>query len=196
MTGKLLLSQDEIRRALIRIAHQILERNQGVDNLVLIGMHTRGVPLAQRLMEMIHEFEGKDVPVGALDIRLYRDDLPIRILTSNPSTSIPVNIADRKVVLVDDVLFTGRSIRAAMDALMDLGRPCLIQLAVLVDRGHRELPIRADYVGKNIPTSLDERVEVRLTEIDGNDGIVLLDHKKESTGVPDSPVDTILVSSP
>jgi pyrimidine operon attenuation protein/uracil phosphoribosyltransferase len=196
MAEKLLLSQDEIRRALTRIAHQILERNQGVDNLVLVGMHTRGVPLAQRLVERIHEFEGKEVPVGALDIRLYRDDLPMRRLTSNPSNNIPVSIADRKVVLVDDVLFTGRSIRAAMDALMDLGRPCLIQLAVLVDRGHRELPVRADYVGKNIPTSLDERVEVRLIEVDGNDAVVLQEHSNGSHGLPASSVDTLLRSVP
>jgi pyrimidine operon attenuation protein/uracil phosphoribosyltransferase len=196
MAEKLLLSQDEIRRALTRIAHQILERNQGVDNLVLVGMHTRGVPLAQRLVERIYEFEGKEVPVGALDIRLYRDDLPARRLTSNPSNNISVSIADRKVVLVDDVLFTGRSIRAAMDALMDLGRPCLIQLAVLVDRGHRELPVRADYVGKNIPTSLDERVEVRLTEVDGNDAVVLQEHPKGSHGLPASAVDTLLRSAP
>lgn len=175
MAEKLLMSQDEIRRALSRIAHEILERNRGIDGLVLVGMHTRGVPLAQRLAERVRQFEGTEVPVGALDIRLYRDDLPVRGLASNPSTDIPVSIAGRKVVLVDDVLFTGRSIRAAMDALMDLGRPCLIQLAVLVDRGHRELPVRADYVGKNIPTSLDERVEVRLTEVDGNDAVVLQD---------------------
>ena len=180
MAEKPLMSQEEIRRALSRIAHEILERNQGVDSLVLVGMHTRGVPLAQRLVERIHQFEGKEIPVGALDIRLYRDDLPVRGLASNPSTDIPFSIADKKVVLVDDVLFTGRSIRAAMDALMDLGRPCLIQLAVLVDRGHRELPLRADYVGKNIPTSLDEHVEVRLTEVDGNDAVVIQERQRES----------------
>ena len=191
MTEKLLLNQDEIRRALSRIAHQILERNQGVDNLVLVGMHTRGVPLAKRLVERIHEVEGKDVPVGALDIRLYRDDLPVRGLASNPSTDIPVDIAGKKVVLVDDVLFTGRSIRAAMDALMDLGRPCLIQLAVLVDRGHRELPVRADYVGKNIPTSLDERVEVRLTEVDGDDAVVLQNLREASHGIRSHLIDAL-----
>lgn len=191
MAEKLLMSQDEVRRALSRIAHEILERNQGVDNLVLVGMHTRGVPLAQRLVERIYQFEGKEVPVGALDIRLYRDDLPVRGLASNPSTDIPVSIADRKVVLVDDVLFTGRSIRAAMDALMDLGRPCLIQLAVLVDRGHRELPVRADYVGKNIPTSLNERVEVRLTEVDGNDAVVIQEHPRESRGERPHAFDTL-----
>jgi pyrimidine operon attenuation protein/uracil phosphoribosyltransferase len=190
MAEKLLMSQDEVRRALSRIAHEILERNQGVSNLVLVGMHTRGVPLAQRLVERIYQFEGKKVPVGALDIGLYRDDLPARGMASNPFTDISVSIADRKVVLVDDVLFTGRSIRAAMDALMDLGRPCLIQLAVLIDRGHRELPIRADYVGKNIPTSLDERVEVCLTEVDGNDAVVIQEHKRESRGERLHSVDT------
>ena len=167
------MSPDDIRRALSRIAHEILEKNRGVDGLVLVGMHTRGVPLAKRLAERIHQFEGKEIPVGALDIRLYRDDISSRRVTSNPSTNIPVNIVDRRIVLVDDVLFTGRSIRAAMDALMDLGRPCLIQLAVLIDRGHRELPIRADYVGKNIPTSIHERVEVHVKEIDINDAVVL-----------------------
>lgn len=170
------MSHEEIRRALSRIAHEILEKNRGVDALVLVGMHTRGVPLAQRLAKRIHEFEGKQVPVGALDIRMYRDDISSRGVSSNLSTDIPINIADRRIVLVDDVLFTGRSIRAAMDALMDLGRPCLIQLAVLIDRGHRELPIRADYVGKNIPTSLHERVDVRVREVDINDAVILQDN--------------------
>ena len=191
MAEKLLMSQDDVRRALWRIAHEILERNRGVDGLVLVGMHTRGVPLAKRLAEIIHQFEDKEVPVGALDIRLYRDDLPVRGLASNPSTDIPVTIGDRKVVLVDDVLFTGRSIRAAMDALMDLGRPCLIQFAVLIDRGHRELPIRADYVGKNIPTSLDERVDVRLTEVDGNDAVVLQNLREASHGIRSHLIDAL-----
>ena len=195
MPEKLLMSQDEVRRALSRIAHEILERNRGVDELVLVGMHTRGVPLARRLAERILQFEGKEVPLGALDIRLYRDDLPVRGNASNPSTDIPVSIEDRKVVLVDDVLFTGRSIRAAMDALMDLGRPCLIQLAVLVDRGHRELPVRADYVGKNVPTSLDERVEVRLTEVDGNDAVVLQDSRDGSRGARRQVIDNLLRSA-
>ena len=194
MVEKLLMSQAEVRRALSRIAHEILERNHGVDGLVLVGMHTRGVPLARRLAERIREFEGKGIPVGALDIRLYRDDLPVRGPASNPSTDIPISIEDRKIVLVDDVLFTGRSIRAAMDALMDLGRPCLIQLAVLVDRGHRELPVRADYVGKNIPTSLDERVDVRLMEIDGNDAVVLQDSRGTSPGARHNVIDTLLRS--
>ena len=191
MAEKLLMSQDEIRRALSRIAHEILERNQGVDNLALVGMHTRGVPLAQRLAERIFRFEGREIPVGALDIHRYRDDLPARGMTSSPPTVIPVDVAGTRVVLVDDVLFTGRSIRAAMDALMDLGRPRLIQLAVLVDRGHRELPIRADYAGKNIPTSFDERVEVRLTEVDGNDAVIIKGHSKESQGRPPQAVSAL-----
>jgi pyrimidine operon attenuation protein/uracil phosphoribosyltransferase len=181
MVEKLLMSPDDVRRALTRIAHEVLERNHGVDGLVLVGMHTRGVPLAQRLAERIGQNEGLDIPVGALDIGRYRDDVPVRDRISNHTTEMPVDIGDRKVVLVDDVLFTGRSIRAAMDALMDLGRPCLIQLAVLVDRGHRELPIRADYVGKNIPTSLGERVEVRLKEVDGADGVVLQNRSEASS---------------
>ena len=180
MVEKLLMSPDDVRRALTRIAHEVLERNHGVDGLVLVGMRTRGVPLAQRLAERIGQYEGQKIPVGALDIGRYRDDVPVRDRTSNHSTEMPVDIGDRKVVLVDDVLFTGRSIRAAMDALMDLGRPCLIQLAVLIDRGHRELPIRADYVGKNIPTSLGERVEVRLKEVDGADGVVLQNRPEAS----------------
>ena len=181
MVEKLLMSPDDVRRALTRIAHEVLERNHGVDGLVLVGMRTRGVPLAQRLAERIGQYEGQEIPVGALDIGRYRDDVPVRDRTSNHATEMPVDIGDRKVVLVDDVLFTGRSIRAAMDALMDLGRPCLIQLAVLVDRGHRELPIRADYVGKNIPTSLGERVEVRLKEVDGADGVVLQNRPEASS---------------
>ena len=181
MVEKLLMSPEDVRRALTRIAHEVLERNHGVDGLVLVGMHTRGVPLAQRLAERIGQNEGLDIPVGALDIGRYRDDVSVRDRISNHTTEMPVDIGDRKVVLVDDVLFTGRSIRAAMDALMDLGRPCLIQLAVLVDRGHRELPIRADYVGKNIPTSLGERVEVRLKEVDGADGVVLQNRSEASS---------------
>ena len=196
MAEKQLMSQDEIQRALSRIAHEVLERNRGVDDLVLVGMHTRGVPLARRLADRIRRFEGRDVPVGALDIQLYRDDITVRGLIANPPTDIPVSIADAKVVLVDDVLFTGRSIRAAMDALMDLGRPRLIQLAVLVDRGHRELPIRADYAGKNVPTSTGERVEVRLAEVDGEDAVVI----QRADSYPDRPrsrsVDALMERSP
>ncbi len=169
-----ILTEDEIRRALTRIAHEILERNGGVEGLVLVGMHTRGVPLAQRLSSYIREFEGKDIEVGELDIGLYRDDLAGGARPLMRPTNIPVDIQGLRIVLVDDVLYTGRTIRAAMDALNDFGRPREIQLAVLVDRGHRELPIRADYVGKNVPTSMDEEVDVRLTEIDGVDDVALL----------------------
>ena len=169
-----ILTSDEIRRALTRIAHEILERNGGAEDVVLVGIHTRGVPLAQRLSKWMKEFENADVPVGELDISLYRDDLSEGARPVMRPTVIPVDIQGRRVVLVDDVLYTGRSIRAAMDALTDLGRPREIQLAVLVDRGHRELPIRADYVGKNVPTSLDEEIRVRLTEADKVEEVVLL----------------------
>ena len=172
--GREILTSDEIRRALTRIAHEIMERNGGIEDVVLVGMHTRGVPLAKRLADSIKEFEGKDVPVGALDISLYRDDTSGRVRQTMRPTDIPVDVQGKRIVLVDDVLYTGRTIRAAMDAVNDFGRPREIQLAVLVDRGHRELPIRADYVGKNVPTSLDEEVEVRVTEIDGVDEVVLL----------------------
>ncbi len=172
--GREILTSDEIRRALTRIAHEVMERNGGIEDVVLVGMHTRGVPLAKRIAVSIKEFEGKDVPVGALDISLYRDDTSDRVRQTMRRTDIPVGIQGKRIVLVDDVLYTGRTIRAAMDAVNDFGRPKEIQLAVLVDRGHRELPIRADYVGKNVPTSLDEEVEVRVTEIDGVDEVVLL----------------------
>ena len=168
-----ILTNDEVRRALTRIAHEILERNGGAEGLVLVGMHTRGVPIAQRLAELMDDFEGESVPTGALDIGLYRDDTTGGSRPMMRLTEIPVDIQNRAVVLVDDVLFTGRSIRAAMDALNDFGRPSQIQLAVLVDRGHRELPIRADYVGKNVPTSRDEDVDVRLIEIDGVDEVLI-----------------------
>ena len=168
-----ILTTEEVRRALTRIAHEILERNGGADGLVLVGMHTRGVPIAQRIADLVDDFEGEHVPTGALDIGLYRDDTSGGSRPMMQLTHIPVDIQDRTVVLVDDVLFTGRSIRAAMDALNDFGRPSEIQLAVLVDRGHRELPIRADYVGKNVPTSADEDVDVRLTEIDGIDEVLI-----------------------
>lgn len=174
MPDRVILSADEIRRALGRIAHEVLERNRGVEGVVLVGMHTRGVPLAHRLSRAIHEYEGETVPVGALDIGLYRDDTSSGVRPLMRRTDIPVDIHSRCVVLVDDVLYTGRTIRAALDALTDLGRPREVQLAVLVDRGHRELPIRADYVGKNVPTSVDEEVAVRVVEIDGVDEVVLL----------------------
>ncbi|MBA4547535.1 bifunctional pyr operon transcriptional regulator/uracil phosphoribosyltransferase PyrR [Thermoactinomyces intermedius] len=163
---KVILDEAAIRRALTRIAHEILERNKGVDDCVLIGIKTRGIYLADRLKERIHQIEGKSLPCGELDITLYRDDLTEK--NDQPEvreTNIP-DISGKKVILVDDVLFTGRTVRAAMDALIDRGRPQMIQLAVLVDRGHRELPIRPDYVGKNVPTSRAEVVSVYLSEVD------------------------------
>ncbi len=168
-----ILGAEEIRRSLTRIAHEILERNEGADGLVLIGLHTRGVPLAARLSELIEQFEGTKPPVGRLDIALYRDDLSVGANPVMRPTNVPASIEGSLVVLVDDVLFTGRSVRAAMDAVTDFGRPRRIQLAVLVDRGHRELPIKADYVGKNMPTSRDEKVHVRVTETDGRDEVVV-----------------------
>ena len=175
LDGRVILSADDIRRAVRRIAHEIVERNHGLSSLALVGMHTRGVPLAHRLAEAIHEFEGESVPVGELDIGLYRDDIPsLELRPHLQRTEIPVDIDGWRVVLVDDVLYTGRSIRAAMDALTDFGRPASIQLAVLVDRGHRELPIRPDYVGKNIPTAMQESVEVLLEETDGRDEVRIM----------------------
>ena len=175
MSEKVLLTSREIGRALARIAHEIIEKNKGTEGVVLVGMRTRGVPLAKRIAEIIEGFEGTPIPIGTLDISLYRDDIsPSEISPANQShTDIPASIADRRVILVDDVLYTGRSIRAAMDALMDMGRPSSIQLAVLIDRGHRELPIRADYVGKNVPSSQDEEIQVQLEEIDGVDGVII-----------------------
>ena len=169
-----ILSADDMRRALTRIAHEVLERNRGTDRLVFVGIHTRGVPLAQRIGDMVREFEGQEVPVVALDVSLYRDDISSRTKPLVKLTTLPVDIEDKRVVLVDDVLYTGRSIRAALDALTDFGRPLVVQLAVLVDRGHRELPVRADYVGKNIPTARKEDVRVRLKEVDGEDEVVLI----------------------
>jgi pyrimidine operon attenuation protein/uracil phosphoribosyltransferase len=163
-------------RALTRIAHEILERNRGLDDVALVGIRTRGVPLARRLARALKEINGDDVPTGALDITLYRDDLMRHPVGPQPlvrRTEIPFSIDDRKIMLVDDVLYTGRTIRATLDALIDFGRPRVIQLIVLVDRGHRELPIKADYVGKNLPTSLKQSVQVRLLEIDGTDEIVI-----------------------
>ena len=170
--GRRILTSDEMRRALVRISHEILERNGGADDLVIVGLHSGGVPIARRISEFIRSVEDKDVPVGSLDIGLYRDDLAGGARPLMRPTSIPA-IQGLRVVLVDDVLYTGRSIRAAMDALTDFGRPSQIQLAVLVDRGHRELPLRADYVGKNVPTSNDEEVDVKLIEIDDVDEVLL-----------------------
>jgi len=172
INAHIVLSSDDIRRAVRRIAHEIVERNHGVSGVALVGMHTRGVPLAHRLADAIREFEGDSVPVGELDIGLYRDDIPsLELKPRLQRTEMPVDIDGWRLVLVDDVLYTGRSIRAAMDALTDFGRPASIQLAVLVDRGHRELPIRPDYVGKNIPTAVQESVEVMLEETDGMDEV-------------------------
>jgi pyrimidine operon attenuation protein/uracil phosphoribosyltransferase len=170
-----LLDEQGIRRALTRIAHEILERNQGARDVQLVGLRKRGVPLAQRLAALIHQFEGADVPVGELDITMYRDDLQLR--GTRPEmhpTSMPHDVTDKRIVLVDDVLYTGRTVRAALDAVLDYGRPRQIQLAVLVDRGHRELPIRPDYVGKNVPTARQEEIAVRLAETDGRDEVVLV----------------------
>jgi pyrimidine operon attenuation protein/uracil phosphoribosyltransferase len=168
------LSNGELQRVVDRIAHQILEKTQGARDVVLLGIATRGVPLAQRLADRIAAFEGWAIPVGTLDITLYRDDLRQNAVRAIGRTEEPPGGIDgRRVVLVDDVLFSGRTIRAALDALQDLGRPAAVQLAVLVDRGHRQLPIRADYVGKNIPTALSEKVRVKLAEIDGVDEVQL-----------------------
>jgi pyrimidine operon attenuation protein/uracil phosphoribosyltransferase len=166
------LDGGDIGRAITRIAHEIVERNHGSADLILLGIHTRGVPLADRLAAEIEEIEGKGIPTGRIDIGLYRDDLDTRPKTRIGKTEVPEELDGSTVVLVDDVLFTGRTIRAALDAITDLGRPSRIQLAGLVDRGHRELPIRPDYVGKNLPTSLDERVKARFAETDdGEEGV-------------------------
>ena len=172
MTGRRIMTADEIRRATIRLSHEIVEKQAGTDGLMLIGIQRRGVPLAQRIASSIAENEGVDVPVGALDITFYRDDLSM--IAPQPvvkGTELPSGIDGQTIILVDDVLFTGRTVRAAMDALVDFGRPQAIRLAVLVDRGHRELPIRADHIGKNVPTSREELVKVHLEETDGEDHV-------------------------
>ncbi len=171
-----ILDKEGVLRALTRIAHEILEKNKGIENLCLVGIRNRGVYLAKRLAECIKRIEDKDVPVGILDITLYRDDLTL--IASQPlvhKTEIGFDINGKNLILVDDVLYTGRTVRAALDALVDFGRPKSIQLAVLVDRGHRELPVRADYAGKNIPTSQKETVEVRLEDTDGRDEVVIVE---------------------
>lgn len=176
-----LMDAQAMDRAIRRIAHEILERNKGAHDLVLVGIHTRGVPLAARIARHIQKVEDTDVPCGSLDITLYRDDL--KEIADQPmvkGTSIPVDIAGRVVVLVDDVLYTGRTARAALDALVDLGRPKAVQLVALVDRGHRELPIKADYVGKNVPTSTQEVIGVHLAEVDGEDKVVLYVRQEEN----------------
>ncbi|HEY9266847.1 bifunctional pyr operon transcriptional regulator/uracil phosphoribosyltransferase PyrR [Kribbella sp. NPDC050459] len=175
-SGREVLDASDISRALTRIAHEILERNRGADPVVLLGIPRRGVPLAQRVSARIQAVEGQSVPTGSLDVTMYRDDIGLKPPRGLEHTDIPADGIDGKVVvLVDDVLFSGRTIRAALDALGDLGRPRAVQLAVLVDRGHRELPIRADYVGKNLPTSLVERVTVHLDEFDGEDAVLIAD---------------------
>jgi pyrimidine operon attenuation protein/uracil phosphoribosyltransferase len=174
MPTKIIMTKEDIRRTLARIAHEIIERNKVVEQVMLIGVHTRGVPLAKRLAASIENFAQVQIPVGSLDISFYRDDLSsLNLRPVAKPTNIPAGIDGRAIVLVDDVLYTGRSIRAAMDALIDLGRPNSIQLAVLVDRGHREMPIRADYIGKNIPSSRHEEIQVRLEEIDGIDEVAI-----------------------
>ncbi len=179
MSNSAVMSADDVRRAVVRIGHEIVEQNHGSHDLILVGMRTRGVPLAERLAAAIRAFEDVEIPVGALDIALYRDDLPSRGTTVEIKPSdLPEDIAGKRVVLVDDVLYTGRSIRAALDALIDYGRPQRIQLAVLVDRGHRELPIRADFVGKNIPTSRDDDVLVQLEETDGVDQVLVSERRE------------------
>jgi pyrimidine operon attenuation protein/uracil phosphoribosyltransferase len=172
----LVMDADRMARALTRMSHEILERNRGLDEIALVGIRTRGVTLARRISRSLHDINGDDVPTGALDITLYRDDLMRHPVGPQPlvrRTEIPFSIDDRKILLVDDVLYTGRTIRAALDALIDFGRPRAIQLVVLVDRGHRELPIKPDYVGKNLPTSSKQSVQVHLQEIDGKDEVLI-----------------------
>jgi pyrimidine operon attenuation protein / uracil phosphoribosyltransferase len=180
VTSRVVMEADQIARACARMAHQILEANQGADGLVLLGIPTRGVPLAHRLAKVMDEMEGVRVPVGALDVTMYRDDLRRQPTRAVGRTDVPVEVEGSTVVLVDDVLYSGRTVRAALDALGDLGRPRVVRLAVLVDRGHRELPIRADHVGRDIPTRTGEHVSVRLTELDGIDRVSI-----EPAGNPD-----------
>jgi pyrimidine operon attenuation protein / uracil phosphoribosyltransferase len=173
------MDEAQIGRALTRIAHEIVERNRSIAELAFVGVRTRGVTLARRIVKTVSEIAGEPVPAGALDITLYRDDLMRHPVGPQPlvrSTDIPFSIDDRRILLVDDVLYTGRTVRAALDALIDFGRPRAIQLVVLVDRGHRELPIKADYVGKNVPTSLKQSVQVRLAEDDGHDLVSIEEH--------------------
>jgi pyrimidine operon attenuation protein/uracil phosphoribosyltransferase len=171
--GRVVLDARDVARALTRISHEILERNKGARDLVLLGIPSRGVPLAERIGAKIAAVEGIDVPVGSLDVTMYRDDLRLKPARTLLHTEIPADLDGRTVVLVDDVLFSGRTSRAALDALTEIGRPAAVRLAVLVDRGHRELPIRADFVGKNLPTSLVERVRVTVAEIDGEDAVTI-----------------------
>lgn len=174
-----LMDEAQIQRAITRISHEIVERNQGLDNVCLIGIQRRGVPIASRIRDNLEQIEGIKVPMGILDITFYRDDLST--LSAHPvvnGTHIPFDVNDKKIILVDDVLFTGRTIRSAMENVFDMGRPSLIQLAILIDRGHRQLPFRADYVGKNVPTALSEQIDVELKEVDGRDIVLLLKEDK------------------
>jgi pyrimidine operon attenuation protein/uracil phosphoribosyltransferase len=174
-----LMTHDDMRRAIRRMAHEVVERNRGADGLMIVGLQRRGVPLAERLAAAINEIEGVQVPVGALDINLYRDDLTARPQPLVRPTTLPISVEGTIIVLVDDVFYTGRTARAALNALMDLGRPKQVQLAVMVDRGHRELPIRADYVGKNVPTATNEQIQVRVVEFDGTEEVVLVEGAQE-----------------
>ncbi len=189
MKERQIMNQEDVRRALARVAHEILERNRGAKDLVIVGIHTRGVHLAHRIAANLAEFEGVEVPVATLDISLYRDDIQVRAQAKLQPTDIPMGIQGKRVILVDDVLYTGRTIRAAMDALVDFGRPQQVQLAILLDRGHRELPIRADYVGQNLPTSIHERVKVRLMETDGTDEVALI-FEDDAEETPESQAST------
>jgi pyrimidine operon attenuation protein / uracil phosphoribosyltransferase len=173
------MAPSDIVRGLRRIAHEIIERNKGIHDVVLLGIPTRGVPLAERLAGVLEAIEGVEVPTGVLDVALYRDDVGRHPTPNVGSTDVSTSVEDKTVVLVDDVLYTGRTIRSALDAVTDLGRPARVQLAVLIDRGHRELPIRADYVGRNLPTALAQRVTVHVVEIDGDDG-VFIQHENDA----------------
>ena len=176
----MILNSADMDRVIKRISHEILERNRGSGDLAIIGLQKRGVPLARRICSKIEEFEVSKVPLGMLDISLYRDDFGRKIKSEIGKTEVDFDVTDKNVILVDDVLFTGRTIRAALDAIIDLGRPNSIQLVVLIDRGHRELPIRADYVGKNLPTARNEMVEVKLEETDGEDSVILVEKDEDA----------------
>jgi pyrimidine operon attenuation protein/uracil phosphoribosyltransferase len=176
---RVILTADDVRRAIVRIAHEIVEAHRGTKDLMLLGVHTRGVPLARRLGRLIEEIEGESVPVVALDVTLYRDDLSTRGAAKQLAPGdLAADVTGKRVVLVDEVIFTGRSVRAALDAIVDMGRPQRIQLAVLIDRGHREMPIRPDYVGKNVPTARDDAVRVRLEETDGRDEVAVIEGER------------------
>ncbi len=175
----LIMDSEAMGRAIVRIAHEILEKNRGAENLALVGIRNRGIFFAQRLARKIREIEGVELPVGSLDVTFYRDDVAVYSHPKIYKTEIPFDVTGKIIVLVDDVLYTGRTTRASMDAIMDYGRPAAMQLAVMIDRGHRELPIRADYIGKNIPTSRKERVQVNVAEVDGEDSVVILEEGNE-----------------